>query len=441
MFKKNQKRLQRSLCISCFVIFGFGYSQDQGTIETFEKNSISGQDSKEEEQIRNVFFNDEVLEDINPLPEPTTTSSVKPLGSIESSDVEDIYKTRQQLKEKIQQLQLEQQRIETILLAKEKGFALNSDTQHPPNSIDISSELPINPKAIDSQKEVDPYKVVKLVSQEEAERALLVKKKNLANTISFENSNDTQNKNDLSRTPSYAKKIDSSAVSQNNTPLSKIVTAQEGEAKALNPNTYLLKETIDSSNNGALKIRRVFVEPIGQQEADLALKNKTKIPDSILNLELASVSFAQKVRADFNGDRNEFFAHICTVNPTDESTTICFEHSKYPPLVVSNAIGGHITSLKLKGSDRDYLLFTANTNDEQFAKYFLFVLRNNEWKPVMNSFCIHKSNLSSALTPIRVDPNRPDKLLRYYSVFDLDEANLHKSPWKLEQESVKKTAW
>ena len=125
-----------------------------------------------------------MLEDINPLPEPTTTSSVKPLGSIESSDVEDIYKTRQQLKEKIQQLQLEQQRIETILLAKENGLVINPGSQHPSNSIDISSEPPIHPKTVDAQKEVDP-KVVELISQEEAERALLVKKKNLANTISF----------------------------------------------------------------------------------------------------------------------------------------------------------------------------------------------------------------------------------------------------------------
>ena len=432
MYKKKQKRLQRSLCIACFVIFGYGYSQDQDTSDTFENNSISEKDTNEEDQIRNVFFNDEVLEDTDPIPESTGTSTVKQLSSVEAADNEDIDK----LKDKIRKLQLEQQRIEAILLAKEKGFVINSGAQHPSNSIDISSEPPINSKTVEA-----PKKVVNLVSQEEAERALLEKQKNLANKVSIENSNYTQNKNDFSRTTSYAEQKDTTTVIQNKTVPTKIVAAQEDDVKVLDPNTYLLEEIIDSSNIGNIKIRRVFIETIGEEEADRELKNKTKLANSILNLELNSVSDAQKVLADFNGDRNAFFAHICTVNPANESTTICFEHSKYLPLVVSNTIGGQITSLKLKGSDRDFLLFTANISDGEFAKYFLFVLRNNEWKPVMNSFCIHKSNLSSAKTPIRVDPNHPDKLLRNYSVFQLDEANLHKSPWKLEEESVKKKAW
>jgi hypothetical protein len=267
------------------------------------------------------------------------------LGAIESADIEDLYERLQHLEENIQQLQLQRQRIKAILLTKEMGFAMNSESQQPSNSIDISSELPINSMIVDARNKVDPYKVVvvELISQEEAERAI--------------------------------------------------------------------------------------------EDAKHASKNKSNLPNSIPSLELASASKTQKVCADFNGDQNAFFAHICSVNPTDESTTICFENSIYPPLVLSNTTGGKITSLKLECSDRDYLLFTAY--DEEFATYFLFVHRNNEWKPVIDSFCIHKSNLSSVITPIRVDPNHPDQLLHYYSVFDLDEVNSDKNPWKLVEESVK----
>ncbi len=338
MFKKKQKRLQRSLCIICFVVFGYGYSQDHGAIDTSENKSISEKDSKEKEQIRNVFFNNEVLEDNSSLPESIRAFLGKSFCSIESVDIEEVCKRLQILEENIRQLQLQQQRIEAILLAKEKGFAINSESQHPSNSIDISSDLPVNSRTVNPQNEVDPYKVV-------------------------------------------------------------------------------------------------VVELISQEDAERALKNKSKLPNSNPNLELTSVSGAQKVCADFNGDQNTFTAYICTVNPTDETTTICFENSNYLPLVVSNTTGGNITSLKLECSDRDYLLFTAI--DKEFATYFLFVLRNNQWKPVIDSFCIHKSNLTSDITPIRVDPNHPDQLLHYYSVFDLDQANLHKDPWKLVEESVK----
>ena len=349
MFNKKQKRLQRSLYIICFLIFGFGYSQDPSIIDTSENKSISEKDSKEKEQILNIFFNNESLEDNNSIPESISTFSGKSLGLIESVDIDDIYKRLEHLKENIRILQLEQLRIEAIILAKERGFASNFGPQHPSNSIDISSELPINSKTVDPQLGVDPYKVVvvELISQEDAERAI--------------------------------------------------------------------------------------------KEAEHASKNKSNLPNSIPSLELASISRTQKVCADFNGDQNAFFAYICSVNPTDESTTICFENSISPPLVLSNTTGGNITSLKLEYSDRDYLLFTSNENE--FATYFLFALRNNEWKPVIDSFCIHKSNLSSVITTIRVDPNHPDHLLHYYSVFDLDEVNSGKNPWKLVEESVMILDW
>lgn len=334
------------MCIICFVIYGYGYNQNLDTIDTSESKSILEKDSKEEEQIRDVFFNNEVFEDNKALFESSSSSRVT---EIEAADIEDIYKRLRELKENVQQLQLEQKNIKAMLFLQEKAFAINSLPQYSSNPIDISSEFPINSEFVEALEGTARNKVVvtKMVSQEDAERAL--------------------------------------------------------------------------------------------EEAKQAMKNKLKLSDSNLNLEYESVSDAKKVRADFNGDGNSFFAHICTVNQSDMSTTICFENSNYAPLVIPNTIGGNLTSLSLKGSNRDYLLYTEY--DNELYEYYLFVLRNNTWNQVIDSFCIHESNLSSVIAPIRVDPNHSDQLLHYYSVFDLDAANVDKHPWKLEEESVKKIAW
>ena len=104
-------------------------------------------------------------------------------------------------------------------------------------------------------------------------------------------------------------------------------------------------------------------------------------------------------------------------------------------------MGGTVSSVSLEGFDRDLLLVTSKLKDPNFNKYFIFVLRNNAWKPVVNGFAIHKSNLNQISQPLQINPDRPKEILRYYSVFDLDKTSPLGYTWRLLRESVTILNW
>ena len=147
------------------------------------------------------------------------------------------------------------------------------------------------------------------------------------------------------------------------------------------------------------------------------------------------------ISGNYKGDSMEITAQIKTVNILEESTTISFNDLVCNEIIVPNTLGGKRSSISLEGSDRDFLLFAANISDTEFVKYYLFVLRNNEWKLVINSFAIHKTNLRSNKQPIRVDPKSPNHLIRSYSVFYFYEYEKQRNPWKLKEEPILKNAW
>lgn len=147
------------------------------------------------------------------------------------------------------------------------------------------------------------------------------------------------------------------------------------------------------------------------------------------------------VIGNYNGDLIPFYARINKIDTKNGVTHISFQDNRFPKLLVPKTYGGTISPLVLEGFDRDLLLLTAKLKDKNFNKYFLYVLRNNQWKPVMNGFAIHKSNKPETLQIIRVNPEKPNELLRYYSVFNIDETSENGYTWLLLEESVSKMAW
>lgn len=147
------------------------------------------------------------------------------------------------------------------------------------------------------------------------------------------------------------------------------------------------------------------------------------------------------VIGNYNGDLNPFYARVSNVDTKNGITTISFEDRKYPDVLIPKSYGGTVSPLVLDGFDRDLLLVTAKLDDPNFNKYFLYILRNKQWKPVMNGFAIHKSNKPETLQVIRVNPEKPNELLRYYSVFDLDETSDLGYTWRLLEESIVKENW
>ena len=86
-------------------------------------------------------------------------------------------------------------------------------------------------------------------------------------------------------------------------------------------------------------------------------------------------------------------------------------------------------------------MVNAKLKDTNFNKYFLYVLRENQWKPLVNGFAIHKSNMNDTLVPAKINPENPRELLRYYSGFEMDPLSEKKYVWVLLRESVPVENW
>ena len=140
------------------------------------------------------------------------------------------------------------------------------------------------------------------------------------------------------------------------------------------------------------------------------------------------------VYGNFKGDSRPFYAHVSKVRGS--KTTVSFENSQLPNIVLADAYGATVLDLTLPTFDRDLLLITTKLKDPNFNKYFLYILQNNTWKLVTNGFAIHKSNMKDVVRPIWIDPENPNRLQRHYSVFNIDETDSKGYRWLLLTESV-----
>lgn len=141
--------------------------------------------------------------------------------------------------------------------------------------------------------------------------------------------------------------------------------------------------------------------------------------------------------ANFKTDKIPFYAYVAHVDRIRGRTTIGFEKPDMPTIVVPESYGAELAPLRFEGFDRDLLLVNAKLEDEQFNKYYLYIYKNKAWQEVVNSFTIHRSNISDTLQPITVNPENPSEMLRYYSIFDLSGTPEGKKfYWRLVEESV-----
>ena len=142
------------------------------------------------------------------------------------------------------------------------------------------------------------------------------------------------------------------------------------------------------------------------------------------------------ISGKFNGDNAAFYSYVKNVDLNKGVTTIAFENDAFPEIFIPKSYGATLDTLKLKGISQDILFATVKLKDTNFNKYFLYRLKNNQWKPVVNGFAIHKSHRPDTLRPIRIDPQDSTKVIRYYSVFDLDSSSESSYMWKLLQETI-----
>ena len=170
-----------------------------------------------------------------------------------------------------------------------------------------------------------------------------------------------------------------------------------------------------------------------------AKKEKNPIgnePSKKENIPIEPVIPDGAITADFNGNHTPFYSYVQKVDSNKAITTIAFENNRYPIIKIPKSYGAILDSIKMKGIDRDLLLATVTLKDTSFNKYFLYKLQNDNWKSVVNGFAIHKKNQPDTLRPITIDPKDSTKVIRYYSVFDLDTTSETGYTWKLLKESI-----
>lgn len=143
------------------------------------------------------------------------------------------------------------------------------------------------------------------------------------------------------------------------------------------------------------------------------------------------------ISANFMSDNIPFYAKVKSVDKKRGKTIISFEKSTVPEIIIpEETFGAQLSSLRFDEFDRDLLLINAKLKDPGFNKYYLYVLRKNQWKQVVNAFAIHRDNRPDTLQPIKVNPLNDLEMTRYYSVFDLDETSDLGYTWRLLSEII-----
>ncbi len=142
------------------------------------------------------------------------------------------------------------------------------------------------------------------------------------------------------------------------------------------------------------------------------------------------------INGNFKTGNTPFYVYVKNVNKRKGITTIAFEDNHAPSLILNETYGATITTLRFDEFDRDLLLVNTKIKDPQFHKYHLYILKNGQWLPVVKPFTIHESHKEAQKNPIFVDPQNPNNMFRYYSVFDIDDTNDQDYGWRLHNESV-----
>lgn len=142
------------------------------------------------------------------------------------------------------------------------------------------------------------------------------------------------------------------------------------------------------------------------------------------------------VSGNFNLDAASFYAAVDLVDTENETTTIAFEDQSMAAITIPEAIGASLSSVRFDEFDRDILLVNSVYKDPIFRKYYLYILKGNEWQPVVDGFILHIENISGDMVPIKVDPSNSNRMIRSYSVFNMDPESETKYTWILKEETA-----
>jgi hypothetical protein len=143
------------------------------------------------------------------------------------------------------------------------------------------------------------------------------------------------------------------------------------------------------------------------------------------------------VLANFVKDAVPFYASVANDKGQEKgTTTIHFDDNFVPAITIPEAHGAKLSSVRFPGFESDLLLAETIYKDPIFRKYYLYVCKDKQWKPVVDGFILHVDNVQEGFVPLEVDPNNSNQMVRKYSVFDLDTQGATTFRWILNEETT-----
>lgn len=131
-----------------------------------------------------------------------------------------------------------------------------------------------------------------------------------------------------------------------------------------------------------------------------------------------------------------FYAAVDRVDDENQMTTISFQNDGLSAINIPESKGATLRSIKFDGFEQDVLLVNSVYKDPIFRKFYLYTLKGNNWQPVVDGFILHVDNVDDEVIPIAVDRANPNKMVRSYSVFDMDPESDTKYTWIVHEETV-----
>lgn len=128
---------------------------------------------------------------------------------------------------------------------------------------------------------------------------------------------------------------------------------------------------------------------------------------------LTAQSSAEKgVLGDYDGNGTKEYAYTKVSDCSDEcdgkcETTIYFSDEKIKPLIISPAKNGTIFNLKdLNEDGKDEIGFYPDWCTSCWHPLYVYTLKNNTWKPMVEPISTHCSQWEEDKFPIKKDPKK-----------------------------------
>ena len=100
------------------------------------------------------------------------------------------------------------------------------------------------------------------------------------------------------------------------------------------------------------------------------------------------------VSGNFDLNSTAFYAAVEVVDSEKKMTTISFEDEAISKITIPDAVGASLSTVRFDQFDQDVLVVNTIYTDPIFRKYYLYILKDRQWMPLVDGFILHVENIS-----------------------------------------------